>query len=224
MTISPIQYPIYQQPNYFQPVAPFYPYQQGFAEKQSSVIYPMIPYPPAECPSYDINTTDSYDRDKYYSPPVYSDYVNADIRKNLLYSQNNIQGLLDFGANKQMKEIYPKIKDNTDFKELLNSRYYQNGTGFINLLDTIAYIKFKRDKKLQPVNLPANIGFNPDTTDYKKYGTEDYLRILNNFVKSDKISDDLKRYYIAKESKNLSAYYDRMDKISESNDIVSTIL
>ena len=220
MTILPIQYPIYQQPNYYQPFIQPCIYQPQIVVPQPQF---NLPAPPIY-PEYDIYSHDPNELDKFYSPVICFDNAEADIRKNLLYSQNKIQELLDFGANRQMKNIYPKIKDNTDFKELLNSKYYKNGIGFINLLDTIAYVKFRRDEKLKPVNIPANIGFNPDTTDYRKYDTADYLRILNNFVKSDKISDDLKRYYIAKESKNLYAYYDKMDKISESNDIVSTIL
>ena len=219
MTILPIQTHIYQYPNY-----------QPFIQPciyQPQIVAPLPQFNPPVSPVYsefNICSNNPSELDKVYSPVVCFDSAGADIRKNSLYSQNKIPELLDFYANRQMKNIYPKIKDNTDFKELLKSKYYQNGVGFINLLDTIAYVKFIREEKLRPVNIPANIGFNPNTTNYSKYDTADYLRILNDFVKSDKISDDLKRYYIAKESKNLSAYYDRMDKISESSDIVRTIL
>ena len=225
MIISPIQYPVYQQPNFYQQYAQPCVYPPQIVVPQPQFIpQPIVTPAPPIYPEYDIYSHDPNKLDKVYSPVVCLDSAEADIRKNLLYSQNKIQELLEFGANKQMKDMYPKIKDNKDFKDLLNSEHYQNGVGFINLLDTIAYVKFLREEKLRPINLPANIGYNLDTTDYKKYDTADYLRILNNFVKSDKISDDLKRYYIAKESKNLSAYYNRMDKISESNDVVSTIL
>lgn len=224
MTISPIQYPIYQQPNYFQPFIQPCIYQPQIVAPLPQFNPPVQPI----YPQYNIYSQNNYEQDNYYPHPFYSPSADSDAKKNLLYAQNNIQGLLDFAANKPMKDMYPQVKDNADFKELLTSKYYQNGVGFINLLDTISYLKYTREKELQPKQpIPGchvDDFFKNLRTDYSKYDTADYLRILNNFVKSDKISDDLKRYYIAKESKNLSAYYDRMDKISESNDIVNTIL
>ena len=215
MTITPIQYPMYNKSlNFVVPQC----VQKCTCPQQTFATVPFAPYD-SICNPYPF---DPNWQDKIYAPVLHITGTDVQGTENMLYQQNNIEGLLNFGANKQMKDIYPQIKDNPDFKELLGSKYYQNGAGFINLLDTIAYLKFKREENLRP--FPVLVDFPHPRPDYSKYDTTDYLIILNNFVKSDKLSDDLKRYYLIRESKNIDSYYNKMDLVPISADPVAPIL
>ena len=44
----------------------------------------------------------------------------------------------------------------------------------------------------------------------------DYLKMLNNFIKNGKISDDLKQYFLYKESDKLDVYYTKLDKLDKA--------
>ena len=40
--------------------------------------------------------------------------------------------------------------------------------------------------------------------------------MLNNFIKNGKISDDLKQYFLYKESDKLDVYYTKLDKLDKA--------
>lgn len=115
--------------------------------------------------------------------------------------------------------IKQSINNNQDYLELKDNKFFKN----INIPYLMSNLKRDRDYKIainydpyprMPIAGTCTDWFTPKTiVDYKKYDIPDYLKILNNFVKNDKISADLKEYYISKESNKLENYYTKLDKI-----------
>ena len=133
-----------------------------------------------------------------------------------LYDKKQFSALAKMGSNWNYENLYEKIKDNQDFNELINSKFYQGHNGFINILETMRSLDEQRNKKIG--NPFAGLPFNGIVTGpsrYEKYDIPDYLKMLNEFVKSPKYSDDLKAYYIATEGKKLDSYYGNLDTISK---------
>ena len=45
----------------------------------------------------------------------------------------------------------------------------------------------------------------------------DFLKMLNNFCKNDKISDDLKQYFLQMKADKIDLYYTKLNKLSTSS-------
>lgn len=112
--------------------------------------------------------------------------------------------------------VYPQIKDDKNFQELSNSKFFKG----YNLGYLMASLKNDREIKIttnyNPYQSPYGIVdyfYMPPKIDYKKYDISDYLKQLNGFVKFDKISDDLKQYYLQQNVGKLEIYYTKLDKI-----------
>ena len=131
-----------------------------------------------------------------------------------LYNKKQYMTLSKMNKNWDYSYLYSKVQDNKDFNELLNSKIYQGKDGFYNLLETVRTLTAQRKEAIK--NMPSdNPPIVPCPIDYKKYYINDYLRIINNFVKSSNYSDDLKIYYLNTEGKKLDSYYGNLDSISK---------
>ncbi|MBQ8634840.1 hypothetical protein IJ425_01635, partial [bacterium] len=89
--------------------------------------------------------------------------------------------------------------------------------GFVKIINNLNSLEVQRQKKLMPK--PPMYGINAiqlPSLPYHKYGLNDYVRILNNFIKNDKISDDLKQYILYKESDRLDLYYTKLDVLDKA--------
>jgi len=45
----------------------------------------------------------------------------------------------------------------------------------------------------------------------------DFLKMLNKFCKNDKISDDLKQYFLQMKADKIDLYYTKLNKLSDSS-------
>lgn len=112
------------------------------------------------------------------------------------------------------------IKNNQDYIELKNNKYFQS----VNIPYLMSHLRQKRDVKIMTLHnfsqtIPGVIIDYIDPAlriDYQQYDIHDYLRILNDFVKTDKISEDLKEYYIETQIENLDVYYTVLNKVPQS--------
>lgn len=158
-------------------------------------------------------------RARYY-PDLAQDEFGLDTKtqNELLYKRNKLQQLAKYGTYINCEATYNKIKDNQDFKELISSKYLNNAQGFLHLVSSMADLEQQRATKfIQPYLHNANIIY-AQPINYKKYNVNDYLQLLNNFVKNPKISDDLKQYFLAMKMDKLDVYYTRLDKLNTNLD------
>ena len=197
-----------QFPNYI----PLNPYQQA------NVFYPAPP----------VNVADELNKVHItYYPDLTKEEFNASqsVRNDMLYNAGKLEQLAKYGSNTNCGSIYNKVKDNDDFKELINSKYLNNTNGFVRIINNLNSLDLQRQQKLTyyPPLYGVNVIKNY-TLDYQKYDMSDYLRMLNNFTKNNKISDDLKQYFLYMESDKLDLYYTKLDKLENAQNPVLFLL
>ncbi len=212
----PQQYVSY--PQVMQPVArPVYPIY--IPRPVQPTIIPRDTYQPVYRSD---GTIDMDATDKKYRPDLFDDERKIENEKEFnatLYKNGRFLQLAKYGYYGNRENIYNKIKDNNDFKELINSKYFADAEGFLKLLATMEELEGKR---ADAVKIKSIALIDPPPPDFSSLDIPDYLRLLNNFTKSN-ASDDLKRYYIITQSSELSPYYTRLNKINSSTDIVKTL-
>lgn len=143
-------------------------------------------------------------------------------RNELLFNRNKLDLLAKYGndfCNVNGESVYKTYKNNKDFLEIKNSKYFNNAQGFTNLVRTMAVLdKDLKEKSLFPYEYKqqylANY-YRPIA--YEKYNMNDFLKMLNNFCKNDKISDDLKQYFLQMKADKIDLYYTKLNKLSTSS-------
>ena len=198
-----IQYPSYIPVNSYQ---------------QANVFYPAPP----------VNVADELNKVHItYYPDLTKEEFNASqsVRNDMLYNAGKLEQLAKYGSNTNCGSTYNKVKDNNDFKELINSKYLNNTNGFVRIINNLNSLDLQRQQKLTyyPPLYGVNVIKNY-TLDYQKYDMSDYLRMLNNFTKNNKISDDLKQYFLYMESDKLDLYYTKLDKLENAQNPVLFLL
>lgn len=161
---------------------------------------------------------------KYY-PDLAQDEFGLDTKtqNELLYKRNKLRQLAKYGTYINCETTYNKIKNNPDFKELISSKYLNNAQGFIHLVSSMAVLEKQRAEKfVHPYLSNANIIYS-SPIHYEKYNINDYLQLLNTFIKNPKISDDLKQYFLAMKTDKLDVYYTRLDRLNTSPDPIKVL-
>ena len=143
----------------------------------------------------------------------------------LLGLAGKFEQLSKYGSWTNCFATYNIIKNNNDFKELINSKYLNDAKGFVLIVKNLNSLELQRQKKLTycPQIYGINIQQIPPL-DYAKYNINDYLRILNNFTKNPKFSDDLKQYFLYKESDKLDLYYTKLDKLDNTENPIDVLV
>ena len=171
-----IQFPIYL------PITPYqcgnmnYP-SQPIISNQNNTFYPVQP----------TNINEQLNEiHKIYYPDLTQEEFNAsnDVRNEMLYKSGKLEQLAKYGTYTNCGLIYNKVKDNNDFKELINSKYFNNPQGFVKIINNLNNLEIQRQQKLtyySPI-YGINVQKMP-TINYQKYDINDYLRMLNNFKK-----------------------------------------
>lgn len=185
--------------------------------QQANVFYPAPP----------VNVADELNKVHItYYPDLTKEEFNASqsVRNDMLYNAGKLEQLAKYGSNTNCGSTYNKVKDNNDFKELINSKYLNNTNGFVRIINNLNSLDLQRQQKLTyyPTLYGVNVIKNY-TLDYKKYDMNDYLGMLNNFTKNNKISDDLKQYFLYMESDKLDLYYTKLDRLENAQNPVAVL-
>lgn len=212
-----IQYPVYTPINSYQQGNVCYPPQTTNPYQTGNVFYPA-PAPNMPQTLENIHKT--------YYPDLTNEEFNASesVRNEMLYKSGKLEQLAKYGCWTNCGLIYNAIKNNNDFKELINSKYLNDSKGFVLIMKNLNSLENQRQKKL--TYYPPMYGINIQQIpliNYSQYNINDYLRMLNNFTKNNKISDDLKKYFLYKESDKLDLYYTKLnilDNIENPLDIL----
>lgn len=166
-----------------------------------------------------------------YYPDLTNDEFNANMqtRNKLLYERGKLEQLAKYGDRTNCGILYNKIKGNQDFKEIINSKYIDNPQMFVRLINNLNSLEHQRQEKFIPYNYPYMYGgiyYNSvqRPIDYNKYNMNDYLKMLNDFIKNDKISDDLKQYFISMKSDKIDLYYSKLDKLNLSDNPMEVLM
>lgn len=143
-------------------------------------------------------------------------------RNELLFNRNKLDLLAKYGndfCNVNGESVYKTYKNNKDFLEIKNSKYFNNAQGFTNLVRTMAVLdKDLKEKSLFPYEYNQQYLANYcRPIAYEKYNMNDFLKMLNNFCKNDKISDDLKQYFLQMKADKIDLYYTKLNKLSTSS-------
>ena len=148
--------------------------------------------------------------------------LNTKKRNELLFSRNKLDLLAKYGndfCNINAEDVYKNYKNNKDFLEMKNSKYFNNAQGFTNLVRVMAVLdKDLKAKSSFPYEYNqqylANY-YRPIA--YEKYNMNDFLKMLNNFCQNDKISDDLKQYFLQIKADKIDLYYTKLNRLSNSS-------
>lgn len=188
------------------------------------VIYNYIQIPHSNnCPIQYLNGLMSQNlneiHQKYYPDLAQDEFgLDTQTQNELLYKRNKLQQLAKYGTYINCENTYNRIKDNPDFKELISSKYLNNAQGFVQLVSSMASLEQQRTVKFLPPYLSNANYIYARPIPYEKYNINDYLRLLNTFIKNPKISDDLKQYFLAMKTDKIDVYYTRLDKLNTSSD------
>ncbi len=143
-------------------------------------------------------------------------------RNELLFSRNKLDLLAKYGndfCNINAEGVYRIYKNNKDFLEMKNSKYFNNAQGFTNLVRVMAVLdKDLKEKSLFPYEYNQQYlasYYRPIA--YEKYNMNDFLKMLNEFCKNDKISDDLKQYFLQMKADKIDLYYTKLNRLSASS-------
>lgn len=149
-------------------------------------------------------------------------------RNELLFSRNKLDLLAKYGndfCNINAEGVYKNYKNNKDFLEMKNSKYFNNAQGFTNLVRVMAVLdKDLKEKALFPYEYNqqylANY-YRPIA--YEKYNMNNFLKMLNDFCKNNKISDDLKQYFLQMKADKIDLYYTKLNRLSASSNPVDVL-
>ena len=205
-----IQFPIYTQVPPYQNKNVCYPPQTANIFQGGNVFHPAPP----------TNISEELENihKNYYSDLTKEEFnASESVRNEMLYKSGKLEQLAKYGSWVNYGDTYNRIKDNDNFKEILNSKYLNSAKGFMRIMKNLNNLEEQRQKKMIPI--PQIYGINIQllpTLPYQKYDMNDYLKMLNNFIKNGKISDDLKQYFLYKESDKLDVYYTKLDKLDKA--------
>lgn len=147
-------------------------------------------------------------------------------RNELLFNRNKLDLLAKYGnCNINAEGVYKNYKNNKDFLEMKNSKYFNNAQGFTNLVRVMAVLdKDLKEKALFPYEYNqqylANY-YRPIA--YEKYNMNNFLKMLNDFCKNNKISDDLKQYFLQMKADKIDLYYTKLNRLSASSNPVDVL-
>lgn len=136
-----------------------------------------------------------------------------------LYDLKKYDEIINSVSQKKFSVIYSAIKDNEDFKELINTDCFSQLKGFFKLLDIMDKLKLQRAEKTKK---PLELCY-PLPTDYSVYDIPDYLKFLNNLVKSD-APKELKQLYIDTKCSDIRVYYGILNNIENVKDVSALLL
>jgi len=162
---------------------------------------------------------------KLYYPDLTDDefYIEPKNKNELLFKRGKFLQLAKYGTPVNCEMTYNKIKDNPNFKELAASKYLNSAQGFVRLVSSMNSLELQRSQRMvSPYIQGANVSY-VYPIPYGKYNLNDYLRLLNDFTKNPKISDDLKQYFLAMKADKIDVYYTRLDKLENSADPLKTL-
>lgn len=206
-----IQFPIYTPITSYQNGTVYYPSQPVNQCQGANVFYPA--------PQTNIRKELESVHKTFYPDLTKEEFdATESVRNEMLYKAGKLEQLAKYGTYTNCGTTYSNIKDNQDFKELINSKYFKSAKDFVKIINNLNSLELQRQKKIIPK--PPIYGFNAiqfPSLPYHKYDLNDYVRMLNNFAKNDKISDDLKQYILYKESDKLDLYYTKLDILDKSN-------
>ena len=180
-------------------------------------------YYPLQAPQIGLPTGDLNSKLAAIYPDLAPDERNlldTQKRNELLFNRNKLDLLAKYGnCNINAEGVYKNYKNNKDFLEMKNSKYFNNAQGFTNLVRVMAVLdKDLKEKALFPYEYNqqylANY-YRPIA--YEKYNMNDFLKMLNEFCKNDKISDDLKQYFLQMKADKIDLYYTKLNRLSVSS-------
>ena len=182
-------------------------------------------YYPLQAPQIGLPTGDLNSKLAAIYPDLAPDERNlfdTQKRNELLFSRNKLDLLAKYGndfCNINAEGVYKNYKNNKDFLEMKNSKYFNNAQGFTNLVRVMAVL----DKDLKEKTL-LSYEYNQQylanyyrPIAYEKYNMNDFLKMLNEFCKNDKISDDLKQYFLQMKADKIDLYYTKLNRLSVSS-------
>lgn len=149
-------------------------------------------------------------------------------RNELLFNRNKLDLLAKYGndfCNINAEGVYKNYKNNKDFLEMKNSKYFNNAQGFTNLVRVMAVLdKDLKEKALFPYEYNQQYlasYYRPIA--YEKYNMNNFLKMLNDFCKNNKISDDLKQYFLQMKADKIDLYYTKLNRLSASPNSVDIL-
>lgn len=149
-------------------------------------------------------------------------------RNELLFNRNKLDLLAKYGndfCNINAEGVYKNYKNNKDFLEMKNSKYFNNAQGFTNLVRVMAVLdKDLKEKALFPYEYNQQYlasYYRPIA--YEKYNMNNFLKMLNDFCKNNKISDDLKQYFLQMKADKIDLYYTKLNRLSASSNPVDVL-
>lgn len=182
-------------------------------------------YYPLQAPQIGLPTGDLNSKLAAIYPDLAPDERNlldTQKRNELLFSRKKLDLLAKYGndfCNINAEGVYKNYKNNKDFLEMKNSKYFNNAQGFTNLVRVMAVL----DKDLKEKTL-LSYEYNQQylanyyrPIAYEKYNMNDFLKMLNEFCKNDKISDDLKQYFLQMKADKIDLYYTKLNRLSVSS-------
>ena len=177
------QYPQMQQPAYYPSVNVPYGYMGGMIMDS----YNMAPNP-------FIFTAD----ERQYL----KDNPNKSITDFLVKNKNFKRAVEYVDSNGEPKNlpVLQKYFNNPSFESLVNSKFAEGETNFVKLVDIIYKLDKSQSDAYKQVNSPNyRVMTIPDmNTYYANISVDNCIKNLDNFFKSEKISDDLKKYILQK--------------------------
>lgn len=149
-------------------------------------------------------------------------------RNKVLFERGKLLELSRCGSDTNCEVAYTILKDNEDFNELLNSKFFSKQSdkadGFVKLVNLMESLRKQREDKLiedyhgfYEVYLHTTL---PSYSIYESSDIKDYIHYLNNFAKNEHIADDLKEFYIDTQADKLEVYHSRLDNLQNNeNDL-----
>lgn len=222
-----------QQPNFNYYSNPYFQnYNTPVIQQSQPVFNPIIP------PSYNPDLANYYSgiirqpmlqndkdfRQKYYPDLTDFEYNMQQPQRNEYFYQNGrFEQLAKYGTFTNCGETYNKVKDNQNFKELINSKYLNSAQGFVKIINNLKKLEENRAAIFKP-NPYAIVDYAIPPQEYAKLDMPDYLRMLNDFIKNEKLSDDIKKYFIYKKSDDLNFYYKTLAKLNKSENPIEILV
>lgn len=147
-------------------------------------------------------------------------------RNKVLFEKGKLLELSRCGSDTNCEVAYTILKDNEDFNELLNSKFFSKQSDkaevFVKLVNIMESLRKQRENRLINDYLKFYYS-NCLVLTYSNYELSNigcYANYLNNFVKNEHLSDDLKEYYIDTQADKLEVYNSRLDNLqNDENDL-----
>lgn len=164
-------------------------------------------------------------------------------RNAVLFQKGKLMELARCGSDVNCEVSYKILKDNKDFNELLNSKLFSScefdkHKAFVKLINLMENLRVQREDilikdykefaKRHKNQTDCTPGYIPAPSyaysEYEVADIEDYAKYLNEFVKNEKLSDDLKEYYIATQADKLDTYYYHLNFLRDGSRKIMDVL